>query len=483
MMDKILIIDDKIDNLISIRALLRNLLPECEVITAQSGAEGISSAIKEKPDVILLDIIMPLMDGYETCRRLKENVEVNHIPIIMLTAIKTDSQSRIKGLELGADAFLSKPIDPPELTAQVHVMLRIKKAEDKLRSDKAELEKLVKERTKDLELQSLALESAANAIIITDALGDILWANSAFLLLTGFTRKELIGQNPRLIKSGKQDDKYYRELWNTINSGKVWQNEIINKRKDGGLYTEEMTITPLLSDSGEISNFIAIKENITERKKLEEKFFHAEKMETIGHLAGGIAHDFNNILAAIIGKAELSLKFIENGGTIDKNLNQILSSCDRAKHLVSQVLTFSRQDNDIREVLFLKPIVNEVIQMIRSIFPSSIEIKKEISQESRPVFGDATRIHEVIMNLCKNSADSMEGKGELEISLGEEKFQEPFEGSVGTSSPGIYSVLKIKDNGPGMTTDVIAHIFEPFFSTKEIGKGTGLGLSVVFGIV
>jgi putative nucleotidyltransferase with HDIG domain len=149
-MSKILAIDDRLDNLISIKALLRNMIPECEVITAQTGEEGIEKAIKELPDTILLDINMPVMDGYEVCNKLKANSATKHIPVIMITAVRTDSKSRVKGLEIGADVFISKPIDADELTSQVRVMLRIKKAEDKLRSEKDILEKMVQKRTEKI---------------------------------------------------------------------------------------------------------------------------------------------------------------------------------------------------------------------------------------------------------------------------------------------------------------------------------------------
>jgi len=149
-MSKILAIDDRLDNLISIKALLRNMIPECEVITAQTGEEGIERAIKELPDTILLDINMPVMDGYEVCNKLKANSVTKHIPVIMITAVRTDSKSRVKGLEIGADVFISKPIDADELTSQVKVMLRIKKAEDKLRSEKDILEEMVQKRTEKI---------------------------------------------------------------------------------------------------------------------------------------------------------------------------------------------------------------------------------------------------------------------------------------------------------------------------------------------
>ncbi|NOY97530.1 MAG: response regulator, partial [Chlorobi bacterium] len=149
-MKKILAIDDQKDNLVVIKAVIKNHIPGCEVLTALSGREGIKIARKEQPDTILLDIIMPGMDGYETCKRLKADELTKHIPILMLTAVKTDIKSKIKGLDTGADAFFTKPIDAVELTAQLNVMLRIKEAEDKLQAEKELLDEKVIKKTKEL---------------------------------------------------------------------------------------------------------------------------------------------------------------------------------------------------------------------------------------------------------------------------------------------------------------------------------------------
>ena len=168
-MPKILAIDDRLDNLISIMALLRNIIPECEVVTAQTGEEGIERAIKELPDTILLDINMPVMDGYEVCNKLKAEPRTAHIPVIMITAVRTDSKSRIKGLECGADIFVSKPIDADELASQVKVSLRIKKAEDKLRSEKDILEEMVQKRTEKIKrIQENMILTIARIIGIKD---------------------------------------------------------------------------------------------------------------------------------------------------------------------------------------------------------------------------------------------------------------------------------------------------------------------------
>ncbi len=164
-----------------------------------------------------------------------------------------------------------------------------------------------------LMLQNAALQSAANAIVITDRVGKIISVNQAFTKLTGYSQEEVIGNKPNILKSGSHPDSFYQKLWKTILSGEVWKGEIENRRKDGSLYTEEMTITPVCQTQEEISHFIAIKNDITDRKKLQQELLQSQKIQSIGTLAGGIAHDFNNILAIILIYASL-LERSENRG-------------------------------------------------------------------------------------------------------------------------------------------------------------------------
>lgn len=209
-MNKILIIDDNVDNLVSISALIKNFLKNCDPITAQNGKDGIKMAQVKKPDTILLDIQMPGIDGYETCKMLKQDSSTKHIPVIMLTAVRTSSQDRIKGLNTGADAFIAKPIDEGELIAQVNVMLRIKEAEDKLRAEKNALEKMVQERTKELNIQNkeliIAIEKveeneekfkaitsqSVEGITVANMDGKYIYVNPAFCKMSGYTTDELL---------------------------------------------------------------------------------------------------------------------------------------------------------------------------------------------------------------------------------------------------------------------------------------------------
>ena len=162
-----------------------------------------------------------------------------------------------------------------------------------------------------MRLRVAALEAAANGIVITDSLGTVLWVNRAFTDLTGYRPEEIIGQSPRILKSWNHASSFYRNLRSTIQSGQVWRGEITNRKKDGLLYAEEMTITPDRSPTGETTNYIAVKQDATEKKKLEAKYRQAQKIEAIGRLAAGVAHDFNNILGVITGYRELSLDKLE----------------------------------------------------------------------------------------------------------------------------------------------------------------------------
>lgn len=176
-----------------------------------------------------------------------------------------------------------------------------------------------------LRLQAAAVEAAANAVVITDSKGTILWVNRAFTEITGYSAQEAVGQNPRILKSCEHSPDFYYQMWSTIQARHVWRGEIRNRKKDGSLYTEEMTITPVHSGSPGDLNFIAIKQDVTARKQLEAQYHQAQKMEVIGRLAGGVAHDFNNLLNVITGYCDVSFDKLDASHPVLKNLQQIKS--------------------------------------------------------------------------------------------------------------------------------------------------------------
>jgi len=333
-----------------------------------------------------------------------------------------------------------------------------------------------------LRLQSGALEAAANAILITDSKGMIEWANSSFTTLTGYDAAEYIGKTPSLLKSGKQDEKFYQDLWEIISAGKIWHGEIINRRKDGSLYTEEMTITPIRNDHGVVEHFIAVKQNITARKLLEAQFLRAQRMESVGTLAGGIAHDLNNGLAPILMAAEALKSHLTKPSGL-KLLALVTASVDHCTALVRQVLTFARGAEGQKVIVNPVYLLTEIQNIVHDTFPKNIEFISDWSRGVWMVTGDPTQLHQVLINLCVNARDAMPEGGTLKVMLENAVLDEIYAGMNPDSKPGAYVKVTVQDTGEGIPAGIRERIFEPFFTTKEIGKGTGLGLSTTVGIV
>ncbi|MCP3939952.1 MAG: response regulator [Desulfobacteraceae bacterium] len=689
-MPTILAIDDKQDNLLSLSALLKSTIPGCRIVTALSGGQGIKKAKTQNPDIILLDVHMPEMNGFETCRILKSDHGTKHIPVIMLTAVKTDPESRIKGLEIGSDAFLSKPIDQFELTAQIKAMLRIKYAEDSLRNKNIFFEKLVTERTSEIvkkhqqlileieerrqaeeltkeqaNLLDLIFEHSLDRIVILDKDYNFIrvsktyakacqkdlsefaghnhfefypsilkdefdeakkakriyqkstrpflfpdhpeWGTSywdlglvpildkedeiKFFLFTlkDVTRdkcakdqmnweielnqaridisKELISQDYDIEKVSTQALKFSKHLtasnhgfissidMNTLENIKLrsiktlreqssiknqkitfpggndeihsalWEH-VLNTKKaffsnspgkhpqfkeipEGHIPLKNYMAVPImmgesllgvieLADSDrnytrkDIMAIQQISEIFTlalhrqaykiEKQSLEKNLRQLQKNEAIGALAGGIAHDFNNILFPIVGFAELLKEDLSKDSPLQENIHEILTGAKRAKNLVKQILTFTRQTE--QELKPLRPhlIIKEVIKLIKATIPTSIQIKQNIDPQSKTIMADPTQIHQIAMNLITNAYHSMlDSGGVLSITLKNINYDDSLKHLKIGTGPHIF--LSIEDTGIGMDQDILEKIFDPYFTTKPKDKGTGLGLSVVYGIV
>ncbi|MFW8601530.1 response regulator [Desulfobacterota bacterium M19] len=332
-------------------------------------------------------------------------------------------------------------------------------------------------------LISTAITQAAEGVVITDTRGNIQYANPFMTEMTGYSPEEIIASNPRIFKSGKHDEKLYRQLWQTITSGEKWEGVLTNKKKDGSLYEEKIIITPVENENGKISHFVAIKQDISKEKKLEQQLIQSQKLEAIGTLAGGIAHDFNNILTAIFGFTQLAKVHLPPESHVQEDLDQVLSGAKRAKELVKHILTFSRKTENTIGPIRISLIIKEVIKMLRASIPATIEIEDDIAADSGVISADPTQVHQILMNLCTNAAQAMEESGgKLTVSLANVEItgSTPSECSL---RPGQYVKLIVADTGPGIAPEVKARIFDPFFTTKEVGRGTGMGLSVVHGIV
>ena len=335
-----------------------------------------------------------------------------------------------------------------------------------------------------INVQASAMTAAANAIVITDRNGIIEWVNPAFTKLTGYTAEEVVGSSPRLLKSNHHPPGFYANLWATVLTGNVWHSEIINRRKDGQLYTEDMTITPVRDVDGQVAHFVAVKQDVTDQRQLEKRMQQAQKMEAIGTLAGGIAHDFNNILAAMFGYAYLLQQDTDGIPAAQENIAEILKAAGRAKDLVQQILTFSRQREQKPQVIHIGAVIKEAIKFLRASLPAQIKIEMTLSDDAPAVLADPTQIYQVAINLATNALHAMEGRpGQLTIALERFEPDAKFIQMHPEFRRKLYVRLTVADTGHGMDAKTLERIFEPFFTTKPVGKGTGLGLAVVHGIV
>ena len=328
-----------------------------------------------------------------------------------------------------------------------------------------------------------AIEQSAEAVVITNTTGGIEYVNPAFTRITGYGREEVLGQNPRILKSDKQDPEFYQQLWATILNGQIWHGELINRRKDGSLYTEEMNIAPVRNQVGEITHFIATKQDVTEHKQLEQQLIQAQKMEAVGRLAGGVAHDFNNLLTIINGYAQLLIEPISPQDPRRGHLKEILTAGERAASLTRQLLAFSRRQVLEPRVLNLNSVLADVAKMLRRLIGEDVELVSTLKPDLGRVKVDPGQIEQVIMNLAVNARDAMPQGGKLFIETSNVEIDANYARRHSPMMPGKYVMVAVSDTGCGMDLETQAHAFEPFFTTKEKGHGTGLGLATVYGIV
>ena len=328
-----------------------------------------------------------------------------------------------------------------------------------------------------------AVEQAAEAIVITDTSGQILYVNPAFEKTSGYPRQEAVGRNPRMLKSGKHDSAFYHQMWDSVGQGKVWSGRIINKKKSGALYEEEVTISPIRDSAGKIINYVAVKRDVTQEVALEEQLRQVQKMESIGQLAGGVAHDFNNILVVIQGNASLLLD-AKNLSEADVDLaKQIINAAERAAGLTRQLLVFGRKQVMQPAHLNLNQVVGNMTKILQRILGEDIALRSDYTPILPLVYADAGMVEQILLNLAVNARDAMPSGGRLMIATASKAIGQEYALQNPAATPGQCVCLSVSDTGCGIPPEHLSHIFEPFFTTKEIGKGTGLGLATVYGIV
>jgi PAS domain S-box-containing protein len=330
---------------------------------------------------------------------------------------------------------------------------------------------------------SMAVEQAAEAIVITDKDGNIEYVNPAFERITGFSREEAVGRNARILKSGKHDEAFYKNIWDTITRGEPWAGSFTNKRKDGTLYEEEAVISPVRDGAGRIVNYVAGKRDISREVILQKQVQTAQRMESVGTLAGGIAHDFNNALTGIFGFSEMLRMKVGGNPDASNDLDMIRQCAEHAATLTRQLLTFARRQVIDPVNLDLNVVVTDILRLLRKVIGEQIEIKVFLSRDLPVARLDRGQVEQVLMNLCLNARDAMPAGGQLLVETAAVTLDDEYARDHPGAAPGRYALLSVSDTGVGMDEVTCDRVFEPFFTTKAVGKGTGLGLSSVYGIV
>lgn len=478
--------------------LIRKVLERAghQVTRCRTGADALILLAQTSFDLVVLDHLLPDMRGDELLERLtRDGVAV---PVLIITGFG-DEQLATRLLHAGALDYIVKD---PALTFLADLPKRVVESVRRYRL----------ERTNQLLVQ--ALESARDGIMITDLQGCILEVNKALEKLTGYSRQELIGQTPRLLKSGAHQPEFYARLWQTILARGSWQGELTNRRKDGQLRETSMTISPIVDSRGRLTHFVGIQRDITEHKQLERQVLQMQKMQSIGTLAGGIAHEFNNLMAGINGYASLGLREPDLTDTLHEFLQNILDLSDRAATLTRQLLAFAHKPALVRQRTPLPQLLQTTAELVRRTLHQEVtfDLDESISPEALAglvVEADANQLQQALVNLALNARDAIRERQARQwtAAWAEEwpaSADEPLAPAPSTrvvfrlrrvENPtelpafpqavpaGDYLRVEVIDEGIGMQPPVLAQSLDPFFTTKEVGQGTGLGLPLVYSIV
>ncbi len=637
-MKHILIVDDKEDNLYMLQALLQG--SGYEVVTAVHGAEALVKARKRPPDLVVSDLLMPVMDGYTLLRRWKLDDSLKDIPFVVYTATYTEDSDRKLALEMGADAFVLKPTEPEEFIRMVGEVLRQPRTQEpgpgrpagddgllkvyseslirKLEEKTLELEEANKAMRADLEVrravesslreseerfrqlaeyieevfwisdpdkgtmhyispayetiwgrscanlykepsnwidalhpddrdrvvhasktkqttgeydetyrivrpdgsirwvrdrafpisddqgvvyrvvgtatditeqreadiriaeQAALLDKAHDAILVRDLDHRVLYWNKSAEALYGWTAQEAQGRPvTELIYA---DPATFQEATETTLATGEWSGEIDHVTRNGTRLVINGRWTLVRDDEGKPKSILSINADISDRKKLEQQFLRAQRMESIGTLAGGIAHDLNNLLAPIVMGVDL-LRQVDLHPRLKGVVENIGKSAQRGTSLVKQVLSFARGVEGARVTLLMDHIVREVESIVQTSFPKSIRFSRETARDLWPIEGDPTQLNQVVLNLCVNARDAMPEGGTITVTTRNVVIDHQYAVMNTQLEAGRYVVLEVADEGTGMSEEIMNRLWEPFFTTKEVGEGTGLGLPTALSIV
>ncbi|MGI0484022.1 response regulator [Pantanalinema rosaneae CENA516] len=479
----ILIVDDTPANLNLLFDFLRDV--GFKVLVAQSGKSALQKVEYAKPDLILLDILMPEMDGFATCQILKSQQATQDTPIIFMTAL-SETVDKVKGFQLGAVDYITKPFQQEEVLARIQLHLNLRNLTRQVQEQNTQLEQQIQER---IQVEAQLRQREAQLRLITDALPVMIsyidrhhcyrFVNRGYEEWFQLPREELQNRHMRDLIG----ESLYQELLPKLTLALAGQTVTYENTlpRQGKLYNLEITYVPHYEGS-EVQGAYVLIQDVTERKQLERQLLRSQRMESLGTLASGIAHDLNNVLTPILMSVQLlAMKYQDQQS--QKWLQLIEKNTKRGADLIRQVMAFVRGIEGKHTLIQPGQLLQEIKQIVEETFPKSITIATNLPPDLWVVSGDSTQLHQVLMNLCVNARDAMPNGGKLRLSAENIELDVAFMQAHPEAKMSAYLLLTVADTGTGIPNDIIDLIFEPFFTTKEFGQGTGLGLSTVVGIV
>jgi PAS domain S-box-containing protein len=479
---RVLIVDDERRD----RDLLKVMLERegFVLLTATGGEDALAMTAREQPDIILLDVMMPGMDGYEVVTKLKQNPATTNIPVIMITALD-DRNARMLGLDAGAEDFLSKPLDRAELKVRVRNLLRLKAYSDQQREYGEELEDVVSSRTAQVMESETRyrqiVECTTDGIVKLDAASVIVFANGRFADMLGYELPELTGKSAFSFM-GQDAEKILSEALGRRSQGVAETYDIGFRRKDGAELVVSLASTPMFDGQDRYVGALASARDVTEQRRLMAQLTLSDRMASIGTLAAGVAHEINNPLACVLANLDLATRDIlklaqklgvmVEFGEVCEELRDAREGTERIRNIVRDLKIFSHSEEEKTGPVDIHRVLDSTLRMAWNEIRHRARLVKDYGS-TPPVEASEARLGQVFLNLVVNAAQAIaEGNAhDNEIRV-----------STTTDSAG-RATIEIADTGPGMPPEVLCRLFTPFFTTKPVGVGTGLGLSICHRII
>jgi PAS domain S-box-containing protein len=491
---KVLVVDDDERNLLAITNVLEDV---ADVVVANSGEEALRQLLRTEFAVILLDVYMPGIDGYETAQIIRSREQTKRVPIVFLSAVNKESQHLIRGYSMGAVDYVFKPVEPVVIRSKVAVFVDLfmmtREIQRKARQEQALLDANLRANAERLRVeQELRLAEQRQAAII-ESLPIILYleeidadpripkfVSGNFPALTGYAFED-IRRSPTLWveRLHPEDRERAVEALNARRSGQSLSVEYRWQCADGQ-YKHFLDQAVLLRDSfGNPVEFAGTLLDVTDRKELESQLTQVRKMDAIGQLTGGIAHDFNNLLAAVLGGLGMIERRVPLSDDQAKIVGMTRHAAEQGAELVKHLLAFARRQKLEPASIQIPRLSQSVTSLLAHTLGGMVELEWKLSDNVSPVYADAAQLELAVMNLIINARDAMPEGGVVTVAAEDREIVEQV-GRTGLK-PGHYVVIGVGDTGCGIAPELIEQVLEPFFTTKPVGKGTGLGLSMVYG--